>query len=182
MLGFCLCVDVFAQIPAQEVGEGRHNIKKPVVIRDLDQYAKDSINNFCKDLAAKKCYAVIVVPAILGSSDDPLSDGKKYLTGNKIARVSERGISTFYKVLQDGPKHLTDVKPGDQYELVFLMMEHPTSDDYRIQMRIYDGRLIVRIKSQGGNGLFVETGPAFAKWMDEQFVTITEVPDVSSKR
>ena len=171
VVAFVLSVNVLAQVKAQEATEERHDAGNVGAMNDLDQYARASVRNFCEDLAVRKCYAILVVPSISGGADDPLSDGKKHLAGNKIARVSEEDISTFYKTLQDGPKHLSDVKPGDQYELVFLMKEHATTDDYRIRMRIYDGRLIVRIKSRGGNGLFVETGPAFLKWMDGQFVT-----------
>jgi hypothetical protein len=170
VVGFILGVNVLAQDAVEE----RHNAGNVGAMKDLNQYAMDSVRYFCEDLAAKKCYAVLVVPAISGGADDPFSDGKKYLAGNKIARVLQQDIPAFYKALQDDPKHLVDVKPGDQYELVFLMKEHPTSDDYRISMRIYDGRLILRIRSKGGNGLFVEAGPAFLKLMDGQFVTFAK--------
>lgn len=171
---------VGVNVLAQNVIEGPHNNESVVAMKDLDQYAKDSVINLCQDLVAKKCYAVLVVPKVLGDVDDPFSDGRKRAAGSKIAWILEQNIPDFLKFLQDSPKHLVDVKSGEQYELVFLMREHPTSSDYRISMRIYDGRLIVRIRSKDGNELFVDTSPAFRKWMEEQFVTFIPAPVTNS--
>lgn len=169
---YLLCTLLLSMnIMSQDAIDESRNNENMVAMKNLDEYAKESTRNLCEDLKAKKCYLILMIPVILGGIDDPLSDGRPLLAGDKIARIVEQDIPAFYTALQESPRYLVDVKPGDQYELIFLMKEHPTNDDYRIRVRICDGRIVIRIKSKDGNGLFVQAGVGFSEWISQRSVT-----------
>jgi len=169
VIGFSSINPIFAQDVPEEI-QRKSGVSETT---NLDLYALDSIVNLCNDLKRKKCYAILLIPVILNGSDDPLAVGKRSMSGNRIANIVEIDIPNFYNALKVSPKHVVDAEPGDQYELVFLMKGHGTTDEYRIQVRISGDTIILQMKSIQGNKLFVDPGLGFLQWLNEQSVGFT---------
>ena len=162
-LAFSVCVI------AQNSKLDDQNVKTPEEMNSLNQYASDSIKNFCESVAKHDCHTILVLPKVLSGEDDPLSGGEKRLSTNQIAIIKEKNIHVFLKTLEVGVTYMDDIKTGIPYEIVFLMNDQATNYDYRIQARTYDNKMILEIISKGGNHLFVETSPGFTEWLKGQF-------------
>lgn len=54
------------------------------------------------------------------------------------------------------------------------MENQPTNRNYRLQAVIRDDTLILSIKSEGGNRLFIQTNRDFFSWIKKQFVSKVE--------